>query len=75
MGGSWAVDLGPGGKAKVYDPDDIDSFFVITADLDYYFIPIEAVAGLRGILLSAYTSYLVMRAPLTTAGERVASGS
>lgn len=75
MGGSWAVDLGPGGKGRVYDPDDIDSFFVITADLDYYFIPIEAVAGLTGIILSAYSGYLVAQAAVSLTPERVASAS
>ncbi len=75
MSGSWAVDLGPGGKGRVYDPDDIDSFFVVTADLDYYFIPIEAVAGLSSINLRAYSSYLVTQTLLTTGDERVASTS
>jgi hypothetical protein len=75
MRGSWVVDLGPGGKGRVYDPDDIDSFFIVTADLDYYFIPIEAVAGLSTALLSAYADYLIDRSSLSTTGEQVASAS
>lgn len=75
MGSSWAVDLGPGGKQRVYDPDDVDSFFVVTADLDYYFIPIEAVAGRGTIYLSAYSVYLVDQGSLSASCERVASAS
>lgn len=59
LGGSWIVDLAPAGKETVYDPDDIDSFFIIDAELRCYFVPIEAVAGLRTITLGAYTDYLL----------------
>lgn len=72
---SWLVDLGPGGKGAVYDPDDIDSFFVIAADLDCYHIPIQAVAGRTSISLSSYSEYLVARAPVVPRTWPVASGS
>lgn len=53
------IRLAPGDKGQIYDPDDIDSFFIIDANLRYYFIPIEVVAGFRGISLSAYEQYIV----------------
>ena len=47
-----------------YDPDEIDSFFVIDGDLNYYVIPIASVGGLSGISLSAYQRFRVGRSIL-----------
>ena len=47
-----------------YDPDEIDSFFVIDADLNYYLIPIATVAGRSVICLSAYQAFRVGRSIL-----------
>lgn len=62
-GATYAVTLstsshsGPG--RRVYDPDEIDEFFIIDGDLNFYRIPI-AVAGGRSMLsLSAYADYRV----------------
>lgn len=53
--GSWRVTLSTGGRRRgTYDPDDIDHFFVIDGDFDYYLIPVSVVAGLSTIHLSAY---------------------
>jgi hypothetical protein len=61
------VRLAPGDKRFVYDPDDIDSFFIIDGNLRYYFIPIAVVAGLRAISLTAYADYIVSRSPFPAA--------
>jgi len=72
---SWPVDLGPGGKGSAYDPDDLDSFFIITAGLDCYYIPIKAVAGRGSINLSFYSEYWVAQAPVIPREWPIASGS
>ena len=43
--------------AGAYDPDDIDYFFIIDGDLDYYLIPVAVVGGLSTISLSAYEQF------------------
>ena len=42
-----------------YDPDVIDYFFIIDGDLNVYLIPSRVIAGRVGILLRAYTRYIV----------------
>jgi hypothetical protein len=64
------VRLAPGDKSQIYDPDDIDSFFIIGSDLSCYWIPIEVVAGFRGITLAAYTEYRIAKLPLLAACHR-----
>lgn len=64
--GSWHVGIGrrpysmekSSGKIP-YDPDDLDIFAVVDGNGGIYVIPIEAVAGLTAIYLSAYEEYLV----------------
>ncbi|WP_154402586.1 group I intron-associated PD-(D/E)XK endonuclease [Nocardioides speluncae] len=57
-GPSWTVWLSTTGKERTpYDPDQIDHFFVIDGDLDYYLIPVARVGGLMAIQLSAYQGY------------------
>jgi hypothetical protein len=61
-GRSWTVWLSTTGKERTpYDPDEIDQFFVIDGDLDYYLIPLSAVGGLMAIHLSAYESFRLPR--------------
>ncbi|MFL6090522.1 MAG: group I intron-associated PD-(D/E)XK endonuclease [Aeromicrobium sp.] len=55
------VRLAPGDKRFVYDPDEIDSFFIIDRELRYYLIPVAVVGGRRGISLRAYADYIVSR--------------
>lgn len=58
--GSWTVWLSSTrGERVTYDPDDIDFFFVIDGDLDYYLIPVRTVGGLHAISLPAYSEYKV----------------
>ena len=57
-GGSWRVALSTGGRHRgTYDPDDIDYFFIIDGDHDYYLIPVTDVGGLATIVLSAYQRF------------------
>jgi hypothetical protein len=48
---------GPG--RRVYDPDEIDEFFIIDGELNYYRIPIQVVGGRKRAHLSAYAAYRV----------------
>lgn len=68
QGRSWTAWISNTGKARVtYDPDEIDQFFVIDGDFNFYLIPVAAVGGLTAIRLSAYQHYLMPREPVTTA--------
>ncbi len=42
-----------------YDPDSIDSFFIVDGDLSMYLIPSQVIAGRVVILLRGYTKYIV----------------
>ena len=62
QGASWAVWISNTGKTRTtYDPDEIDYFFVIDGDLNFYLIPVAIVGGLTALHLSAYKTYLVLR--------------
>jgi hypothetical protein len=59
-GGTWKVYLSTShGERRTYDPHEIDDFFIIDGDLNYYLIPIEAVGGLHAIHLRSYGRYRV----------------
>jgi hypothetical protein len=61
-GTSWTVWISNADKERTtYDPDEIDHFFVIDGDFDYYLIPVAAVGGLTAIQLSAYLGYRLPR--------------
>jgi hypothetical protein len=61
-GTSWTVWISNTGKERTtHDPDEIDHFFVIDGDFDYYLIPAAAVGGLTAIQLSAYRDYQLPR--------------
>ena len=63
QGSSWTVWISNTGKQRTtYDPDEIDYFFVIDGDLDYYLIPVMEVGGFTAIQLSAYVRYKLPRA-------------
>jgi hypothetical protein len=65
---------GPG--RRVYDPDEIDEFFIIDGELNYYRIPINVVGGLKAVHLSAYDGYRVAGfGPAGTCENEVASAS
>jgi len=42
-----------------YDPEEIDSFFIMDGDLTMYVIPSCAVGGYRTLLLRSYARYIV----------------
>ncbi len=63
---SWTVWISNTGKTRTtYDPDEIDYFFVIDGDFNYYLIPVAAVGGLTALQLSAYREYLVQGEAVT----------
>lgn len=64
-GNSWTAWLSTTRRKRLpYDVDEIDDFFIINGDLDYYLIPVGAVGGLHAIRLSAYEHHrLVRRSP------------
>jgi hypothetical protein len=62
QGTSWTVWISNSGKERTtYDPAEIDRFFVIDGDFDFYLIPVAAVGGLTAIQLSAYRGYRLPR--------------
>ena len=59
-GSSWTVWLSTTGHGRTtYDVDEIDEFFVVDGDLDFYLLPVAVVGGLHAIRLSAYTEFRV----------------
>jgi PD-(D/E)XK endonuclease len=59
---SWHASLGSTSRAaRSYDPDEIDYFFVIDGDLDYYLIPVAVVGGLQQISLAKYHRFRLDR--------------
>ena len=52
------------GHLRTYDPDDIDEFFVIDGDLEFYLIPVAAVGGRYAIALSRCAAYRVDQVPV-----------
>lgn len=59
---SWTVWLSTTrGARRTYDPEDIDAFFIVNAQLDYYLIPVQTVGGFHAISLNAYSDFLVKR--------------
>jgi hypothetical protein len=59
-GRSWIVWLSrTRGYRATYDPQTIDSFFVVDGDFGLYHLPIAAVAGLHSVTLGAYAAYRV----------------
>jgi hypothetical protein len=64
--GGWQVSIGrhphsfeKGGPHVPYDPDAIDYFLIVDGDLTLYLIPSRVVAGRVGLMLRAYSKYIV----------------
>lgn len=62
----WQVGVGrrpysAGNRERLipYDPELIDSFFIVDGDLTMYLIPSQVIAGRVQILLRTYTKYIV----------------
>jgi hypothetical protein len=63
-GSSWQATLCTHRKSThVYSPEEIDQFFVIDGDFNFYLIPLAVVGGRKAISLSRYGAYRVQ--PLT----------
>ena len=61
-GESWKVYLSTArGERRTYSPDEIDDFFLIDGDLNFYLIPVAVVGGLQAIHLRAYEAYRLPR--------------
>lgn len=62
-GSTYAVSLSTsshsGRGRRVYDPDEIDEFFVIDGDLNFYRLPVGVVGGRKAVHLSGYAAYRV----------------
>ncbi len=66
--GGWEVSLSTtSGGRHTYDPDDIDEFFVIDGDLEFYLIPVAAVGGRHAITLSRYGAFRMEQLPAEVA--------
>lgn len=62
VGASWVARIAQSGRApSPYDPDDIDAFFLVDGDLDFYLIPTGIVGGLATIHLASYEQFKVAR--------------
>ena len=48
-------------KTVLYDPEDVDFFFIIDGDMNYYITPIEEVAGRGSVTLSTLRHRKVSR--------------
>lgn len=63
VGASWKVYLSTTrGERRPYVPEEVDAFFVIDGDLDYYLIPLGVVGGLHAIHLNRYKRYRLEQA-------------
>jgi hypothetical protein len=58
----------------VYDLDEIDHFFLIDGDFDYYLVPVAAVGGMHAITLAGYEHFRVPRDPAPVRAELSAPG-
>ncbi|WP_415032846.1 group I intron-associated PD-(D/E)XK endonuclease [Gordonia sp. (in: high G+C Gram-positive bacteria)] len=59
-GDSWKAYLSVTRRQRrLYEPSEVDDFFVVDGALNYYVIPIAVVRGKHAIHLSAYTRYRV----------------
>jgi hypothetical protein len=60
--GSWRCHLAQNPKYRktvVYDPDDVDFFFIIDGDMSYYLTPTEEVAGASEVSLNTLQHRMV----------------
>lgn len=61
-GNSWRVQLATSRReVHTYDPEEIDRFFLIDGDYNYYLVPVAVVGGLHAIHLSANQNFVLPR--------------
>lgn len=73
--GSWRAHVSTNGRheTRVYTTDEIDDFFIIDGDLNFYLIPIRAMRGMHYVRLRAYETFKVRDgAPATCPGGETA---
>lgn len=64
VGATWKVYLSTSsGGRRTYGPDEIDVFFIVDGDMNYYLIPVVAVGGLHAIHLRGYDRFRQDRMP------------
>ena len=63
-GSTWTASLANSRRTGhvMYGADEIDSFFIIDAELNAYLIPMDHVAGLSAINLRPYAAYCIAQA-------------
>lgn len=67
---SWVVRIASSGhRPRLYDPDDIDCFFVVDGDLTHYLIPASVAGGRQALSLRSYQHYRVERDPAPPASS------
>ena len=63
-GDSWTVWISTsGGRRRVYGPDEIDAYFVIDGEMNFYLIPYAAAGGRQTITLGGYAGFRVQQLP------------
>ncbi len=60
------MSLSSDGGRLTYDPEEIDYFFVVDGDLEFYLIPVATVGGLHTNTLPAYEQYRLPRELMST---------
>lgn len=61
VGTSWKAYLSTSrGERRTYAPDEVDDFFIVDGDLNYYLIPVSSVGGLHAIHLDAYRQFRLL---------------
>lgn len=64
VGATWKVYLSTSsGGRRTYGHDEIDIFFIVDGDMNYYLIPVVAVGGLHAIHLRGYDRFRQDRMP------------
>lgn len=59
--GAWRAHVSTNGRhaTRPYTADEIDDFFLIDGDLNFYIIPIAEMRGLHYVVLNRYEPYRV----------------
>ncbi|MBB2891752.1 group I intron-associated PD-(D/E)XK endonuclease [Flexivirga oryzae] len=59
--GVWQVNVSTTSRRsrRIYTADEVDDFFVIDGELNFYVIPLESMVGMHGLSLSAYERFRV----------------
>jgi hypothetical protein len=72
---TWIASLSTDGGRLTYDPDEIDYFFIIDGNLEFYLIPVATVGGLHAISLSAYPQFKLSQELAVLSAPEQSSGT